>query len=264
MTLRLCLLLGFVLPGCVEPGIGADPRWGRSDAIRPKAEWMLLTPAFRILPLEISEASGLVFLGGNYFVHNDSGDRARVFRATRLDFADFEELPAPGAQAIDWEEITTYRGDLLVCDTGNNRGTRHDVMLYRFAYVDGDSKDGTPATRAPLQDSARGSGRLELRARYPVRYADGPHDVEAAFAIQDHLYLVTKDRGEGTWVLRFDELRDESALPAGAANVPVPVAMLDLDGEQVTAATYDERHEVVIVLAYSGISVYPEIGRAHV
>jgi len=249
--------------GCSERGVGADPRWGRPDAIRPRPEWVVLTPAFRILPPEIAETSGMVHLDGGYFVHNDSGDRPRLFRATRLDFSDAEELPAPGAQAIDWEEITTFEEDLLVCDTGDNRARRSEVTLYRYRYLAGAASpypSGSGAHRnadSGAAETPRHTGRLELRARYPVRYPDQPHDVEAAFTIDGRLHLVTKDRGEGTWVLRFDSLRDEAELPDDGANVPEKIGRLDLGGEQVTAAAYDPRHDAVILLTYSGISVYP-------
>lgn len=269
---QLCFL-AVLGTGCSERGIGADPRWGRPDAIRARPEWVVLTPAFRIAAPEIGETSGMVCLGGSYFVHNDSGDRPRLFRASRLDFSDVEELAAPGAQAIDWEEITTYRGDLLVCDTGDNRTRRSDVTLYRYRYVPGalSASSSESGSRRESVDSGglresgdsgptatqRIPGRLELRGRYPVRYPDAPHDVEAAFTIDDHLYLVTKDRGEGTWVMRFDSLRDANELSGNSANVPEKIGKLDLGGEQVTGAAYDPRHDAVLLLTYSGISVYP-------
>ncbi|MEZ4654338.1 MAG: hypothetical protein R3E12_12300 [Candidatus Eisenbacteria bacterium] len=240
------LLAGCALVAWTRPGTAADPGWGRSDASRPPADWMVLTPAFRIVPPDIAETSGIVRSGGAFFVHNDSGDTARLFRSRRLDFADAQDLPLAGAEAVDWEEITTYRGDLLICDTGDNGRTRHDVMLYRAAYVPGSG------------EHSASPGRLVLKERYPVRYQDGPHDVEAAFTLGDHVYLVTKDRGEGTWVLRFSELRDIAELPAGGANVPTPVGQLDLGGEQVTAGAHDPRHHVVYLLTYSGIAVYPD------
>lgn len=140
---------------------------------------------------------------------------------------------------MDWEEITTIDGDLLVCDIGDNGRSRNDLMLYRAHYE---------------------SGTLTLVARYPIAYPDASHDAEAAAVVDGHLHIVSKAREDRvTNVYRFEELIDEATLTPGRKNVPELVSQLDIgDGEQVTAGTYDPHTGTLILLTYSGILQYPK------
>ncbi len=235
-------------PPLVETVDLAD-RWGRSpaDSMPPRAPGAS-TPA-RLTEIKhrlIGENSGIAWLGGAFFVHNDSGDAATVYRSPALDFAAAEILPLPGARARDWEDITVLEGDLLVGDIGDNRRQRSDLMLYRARY------------RSAFE-TGRSQGRLELVAAYPVRYPDGPHDAEGLAVVDGLVHIITKNRGEGfTGVYRFDRLVDRADLRPGEANVPRKVGTLELrEDEQVTAADFDPRSRQFVILTYHRVLSWP-------
>lgn len=97
------------------------------------------------------------------WAHNDSGDKARLFRLG-LDGSDGGEVPVPDAKAVDWEDIAAFRWKgqpaLLVGDIGDNKARRKKITLY--------------AVRDP-----GAQGRVAaLLWQLDVRYPDGPRDAE--------------------------------------------------------------------------------------
>lgn len=97
------------------------------------------------------------------WAHNDSGDRARLFRVG-LDGGDGGVVEVPSAKAVDWEDIAAFRWRqqpaLLIGDTGDNYALRKAVTLY--------------AVRDPGASGDTASLLWSLRLRYP----DGPRDAE--------------------------------------------------------------------------------------
>jgi hypothetical protein len=204
-----------------------------------------LRPVARIGHERIGECSGIVHHDDAFWVHNDSGDEPVLYRSLDLAFDSVEVLPVPNAMAVDWEEIAIFEGDLLVCDIGDNYKERDVLTMYRVRYL-------------PAPDDST-QGQLELVATYPFGYPDGSHDAEACFTIDGKLHVVNKDRGEGTFVYRFDELRDASDLSPGEVNIPAVAGFLTLEtDEMVTAGAYDPESETIILLTYSAILSYPK------
>lgn len=198
-----------------------------------------LAPVTRLEHPLLNECSGLVWHDGAWWAHNDSGDGPFLFRSETLDFKQAARLAVPGAKAVDWEELTVFQGDLLVCDIGDNARRREDATLYRVKY------------EPPKEE---GDGTLKLVATYPVTWPDGPHDCEAAFTIDGKLHLVTKQRGEGfTGLYQFAELK------AGEVNTPALVAKLDVGASaMITAGTFDAASGNVMLLSYTRVYVYPK------
>lgn len=125
---------------------------------------------------DIDETSGLVVSRRHadvLWLHNDSGDSARVF-AVQPAGALLGIFTLPTVEAIDWEDIAVGPGPragrsyLYIADIGDNRRRRTEgVFLYRVPEP--------PLTASP-EDPARGHlGPLE---RFRLRYPDGPHDAE--------------------------------------------------------------------------------------
>ncbi|ROH93791.1 hypothetical protein ED208_04510 [Stagnimonas aquatica] len=115
---------------------------------------------------ELDELSGLSRLLATddwLWGHNDSGDRARLFRVG-FDGSDGGVVEVPGAKAVDWEDIAAFswrqQPALLIGDIGDNYALRRSVSLYAVA------DPGANGDRAPLLWS--------LQFRYP----DGPRDAE--------------------------------------------------------------------------------------
>jgi hypothetical protein len=130
---------------------------------------------------DIPEASGLAIsrrTPGVIWAHNDSGNAAVLFA-----------LDASGAvrgrvrlpiRTRDWEDVSAARcpsGDCLyIADIGDNSLARRSLQIYR---VPEPSPDDTQTARPEVFSAA---------------YADGPHNAEAAFVIDDDLFVITRDR----------------------------------------------------------------------
>jgi hypothetical protein len=256
MALRFPLWLSLLAPLALA-ACGGGRQADRPGAGIGGAPAGPLLPAARIAAEPIDECSGIVWLDGAYFMHNDSGDEPRIYRSPALDFTAPEILRLPGAEAIDWEDLTLYEGDLLIGDIGDNRHERDHLVLYRARYhppVIGERPpDGTAEEIAPA------AGRLELIAAYPFRYPDGRHNAEALATIDGVVHLITKaEEGQPTRLFAFDELREDAELPPGELNIPRLVASLDLGpGEQATAADYDSDGRTLVVLTYTHLLRFP-------
>ncbi len=135
---------------------------------------------------QLGEISGIVASQaspGIYFVHNDSGDKARFFaiNGSGNELATFE-LPK-GTGSVDWEDIALGPCPLGRCvylaDTGDNLKVRASSAIYR-APEPVELTDGTLPAEA-----------------LPFTYPDGPRDVEAMLVhpITGVITLVTKTLG---------------------------------------------------------------------
>jgi hypothetical protein len=208
----------------------------------------------------LGEMSGMVAASypGIFWVHNDSGDEARIF-AIRADgevvvpnvfgllFPDASTDDWPGyridnAWQYDWEDIALADGVLYLPDMGNNDNARRDLGVY--------------VVNEP-------NPRFVTKARalkfLPVRYPDQDEypagqwhfDCEAVFTQGGRLYFLTKHRQPGkalSWepgtklyrldtahtdrenVLKLVDRTDRVTLPTAADVSP--------DGSKLAVLTY--------------------------
>jgi len=194
---------------------------------------------------------------GVLWTHNDSGDGPYVY-ATDLRGRDRGFLLVPGAEAVDWEDMSlgpcpTRRGICLyLADTGDNLERRSRVTVYAVAEPDPSVGRGdtlrTTAAPAILQ----------------LRYPDGSHDVEAIYVSprDNALYLVSKGRTGRIRVYRVARVQ------WGKADAPVATAELvqTLDirpsaeaGRLVTGAAIRPDGLVVAVRTYEEIYLFTPI-----
>jgi hypothetical protein len=164
-----------------------------------------------------AELSGLARTAdGTFWAHNDSGDSARVFELA-ADGAFVREVPVPGAEAYDWEDMAIRGDTLYVGDIGDNLGQRTDISVYRF-------KPGEAAERITLQ------------------YPDRPHDAEALLVDPrtGELAIVTKDfRGvaEVYTAKASGTLRKVAELPLGLGQA-VTAGDVSADGTTIALRSY--------------------------
>src|SRR5258707_12665696 len=128
---------------------------------------------------------------GVLWTHNDSGGGPYLY-ATDLRGTDRGALLVPGAQAIDWEDMSlgpcpvAFRPKPSACvylaDSGDNMEFRPFVTIYAVP-------EPPPPERA--NDT---SGMTRAPAVLRLRYPDGSHDVEAVYVSprDTALYLVSK------------------------------------------------------------------------
>jgi len=187
----------------------------------------------------IAEMSGIVAsrtYPGLFWVHNDSGDKARFF-AIRADGHCVAEIKVKNAENVDWEDIALDNGTLYLTDLGNNHNQRKDLCVYKL----------------PEPDPRKGDQKVEAE-KIPVAYPDQDafppvgewrFDCEAAFVYQGKLHILTKHRLPG---MRF--------FPADSTNLyRLDSNLVKLDsrsvlGGWVTAADLSPDSQTLAVLCH--------------
>lgn len=187
----------------------------------------------------INESSGLVKsrrLNGVFWTHNDSGDRPRIFAVTR-EGRSIGLVEVLNARNVDWEDIAIDDvGFLYLCDIGNNRNRRTDLVVYRVPEVD--PKRIRTATVA---------------ARFPFRYPGlRSPDAEACFFANGAIYILTKEHGaDETFLYRLDLSRPERD------QIVTFVGKTEIDG-RVTAADLSPDGARLAVLTYTSIHLFQQ------
>lgn len=177
---------------------GGTPEDGGSDASAEAGPPACPTfgagvPTGKVVKAAITEASGIVEsrkTAGVFFVHNDSGDSARVF-AIGEDGKDLGTYVFGGAGAVDWEDIALGPGPkagenyLYAGDIGDNPSTRPDVKIYRVA------EPKVDPTAAPTTITLSGVETFTLK------YPDGAHNAETLLVdpLTSDLFIVVKADG---------------------------------------------------------------------
>jgi hypothetical protein len=213
-----------------------------------------VTDAGTLTSSATTELSGIAASRANpgvWWVHNDSGDSARVFAISDTGSV-LATVELDGAPAPDWEDIAVGPSDdgvagsatVYVGDIGDNGRSRSSIAVYRFA--------------EPEVDATTPDATIDVPAdRLTLTYPDGPHDAEALLVDPGtgDLVIVTKD-----WTLRghSNVYRAPAGLAAGSSTVLELVAELELPvGTLVTAADVSPDASVVALRSYGGIALYP-------
>ncbi len=190
--------------------------------------------AGRIATPAVTELSGLVLSRsqpGVLWTHNDSGDRPRVF-AVRPDGSLLADVTVIGAAALDWEDIATSRGSVLLADIGDNLAQRKSVDVYRV-----------PEPRlgaAPVSATAPAFRRR-------LRYAAGPRDAEALLVDPSDGALVIVEKRfagrAGVYVATAGSstLRRRGGLSLGVGEA-VTAGDVSGDGRTIALRTYDRAY----------------------
>jgi hypothetical protein len=201
--------------------------------------------------VEISGIAAARSTPGMWWVHNDSGDTARVF-AIDDNGVVRSTLTLAGTTAIDFEDLAVGEGPaagtnyLYVADIGDNAAARSEVVVHRM--VEPTITAGSPATGTI-------SGVETVRLRYP----DGAHDAEA-FAvdpISHSLVIITKSLAGGAQ----PAYRVGTNLAAGSTTTMERVATVTTSaglGGAITGADISRDGLQLAIRTYGGVRV---IGR---
>jgi hypothetical protein len=145
---------------------------------------------------QIVEASGLAVSrmhDGVLWVHNDSGDGARVFAIDR-EGVTLAEIDFPGTLALDWEDMAIGPGPepgvdyLYFGDIGDNGEIRATISVYRVAEP----------------DPADGDATIDDVTAIVLDYPDGSHNAETLLVDPEtaDILVVTKERSGESGVFR--------------------------------------------------------------
>ena len=176
--LAAALLVGQALEGAVSIGPGVE---------------VAKFPAF------LDEISGLAESRSNagvFWVHNDSGDRPRVYAVSRSG-AWLGTYTLAGAKAVDWEDMaigpaTDGQSYLYLADIGDNAGRRSSIRVYRV------NEPVVDANQSPIVET------LSSVTSYEFVYDDGPRDAEGFMVdpLTNDFYVVSKREAEGNHLYR--------------------------------------------------------------
>jgi hypothetical protein len=198
----------------------------------------------------VTEASGLVesrLTPGVLWIHNDSGDSARIFAVDPTALVARATYTFPGVTARDWEDIAIGPGPeagasyLYVGDIGDNGETRSGVQVYRV--------------REPASPS--GAGSFSGIERFDLVYPDRPHNAETLLVDPrtGDLFIVVKDGSGVSPVFRAAAplatgvtitLEEVAVLRFGEGMLPGDTTTTGGDispsGDEILVRTYDSAY----------------------
>ena len=231
---------------------GPSPREDKPSELRCPAFGQGVSLGVARVP-GLIEASGLAASRRQphvLWVHNDSGDRPRVFAMSEQGQY-LGTVVLRGAEAVDWEDIGldlgAERDALLVADTGDNNEQRATVTIYRFPeplVSDLDPRQVVETTAAAVT----------------VKYPDRPHDAEAIFSdpLTGDIVIITKERAGPSLVFTLPRRVFDFGQETAAAT---QVAAFDIEGvlpgaRLATAADISPDGLRLLVRTYTGAHLW--------
>ena len=212
-------------------------------------ERLVLRQGGTVASAELNEISGVVesrSRTGVLWVHNDSGDTARIF-AIGLNGRTLGIFSLAGIQARDWEDIAAGPGpggsSLYVSDIGDNDEERQTVTVLRLREPAVDPQTSSPVTST-----------ITIVDELTLRYPGGPHNAEALIVDprSGELVIVTKEPDGRALVFRAP-----AGLADGSETLLRRVALLSLGfGTLVTGADVTRSGSVVTLRTYGSVLLY--------
>jgi hypothetical protein len=185
-----------------------------------------------------------------WWVHNDSGDSARVFALDRTG-AVRGTYAFDGIRAIDWEDIAVVAGTtpgsgvIYAADIGDNAANRAEVELYRVT-------EPAVALTGPAA-----TAELPAVETLHLTYPDGAHDAEALIVdpVFGDIVIIAKSLSGG----KVNVYQAPAHLAPGSTTALTTVGRLALGtglGNAVTAADVTADGSAVAVRTYGRVLVY--------
>jgi hypothetical protein len=227
----------------------------KSHSSPPAASYGEARQIGTITTSSLAEISGMApsrTARGLWWVHNDSGDKARIYLIDERGKL-HGRFTVTGARNRDWEDMAGFvdgnkKPMLYLADFGDNSRKRDDLTIYRVK---------EPALPKNGSKSLR-DGATEAAEAFPFRYPDGRHDAEALFVDQKNgrPYIITKSMSSAGGVYRFPlplrpkekvtlEKVSGEAVDQIAKLLMVTGAAVSPDGSRVVIRTYFGAHEMM-------------------
>lgn len=135
----------------------------------------------------MSESSGLVYVNGELFTHNDSGGEPVLYSIDSQTGAVIREVFIQNATNVDWEDLAVDDNFIYIGDIGNNNGDRKDLRVYKVALAD------------IAQSDTVTSQFIEFGYSDQVDFTPNPlnnYDAEGMIELMGTLYIFTKNRAD--------------------------------------------------------------------
>lgn len=199
---------------------------------------------------QLAEASGVVESRKTkdvLWIHNDSGDTARIFAVGR-NGDDFGVYSFLGANATDWEDIAMGPGPvngesyIYIGDIGDNAMARSNIKIHRVV--------------EPVVDTSGGPNTVLISTfeTFTLVYADGAHNAETLMVDPQNgdVYIVTKEASGKSQIFR-------AAAPLSNANTitmtevgKVDFSQAPLSGNLTTGGDISAQGNLIVVRTYPG------------
>ncbi|MDX5345636.1 MAG: hypothetical protein LPK19_00170, partial [Hymenobacteraceae bacterium] len=138
------------------------------------------------LPPQVSESSGLALADtpGTFWTHNDAGGGPDLYKIDTKGNL-LQTLRVPKADNVDWEDLAQdSSGNLYIGDVGNNHCRRQNLCIYKFNPLTAEEPEQIRYSYPDQPD-------------YKLSEDQFNFDCEAMFWHENHIYLISKDRGKG-------------------------------------------------------------------
>ena len=183
----------------------------------------------------LNETSGLIYVDGYIWTHNDGGDEPALYKIDTKSGKVTQKLLISNAKNVDWEDITQDEKYIYIGDFGNNYGMRTNLTIYKIKRSALSGKNS--ATEAEI-----------ITFVYPEqtdfkRSNTHNFDCEGFFALNGELHLFTKNRGDG--------MTQHYTLPTSAGNHKAQLQMTFNTKGQITAADISPDGKTVILTGYT-------------
>lgn len=139
-----------------------------------------------VLPECLNEVSGLEFLNDSTLIGiNDGGNAAEVY-LLNLQGERTKTVRIVNATNVDWEALARDEDYLYIGDIGNNLNKRRDLVVYKVALDDVQTRNEVNAARIEL--------RYKEQISFPPKESELKFDAEGLAYANQTLWLFTKNR----------------------------------------------------------------------
>ena len=178
------------------------------------------------LPDILEETSGLAIINDTLWTLNDSGNEAALYAiSTNGALLDKRDTTKTN---IDWEDMTTVNGNMLVADMGNNFGTRKNLYLLEI-----DLSNGGATTTDSIPFNYPEQDNFDFQQ-------DTHFDAEGIVVIENKIVVFTKNRSTLTSEVYVISPSGGPATKMGSLAV----------GSLITAADYHQENKTLVLTGY--------------
>ena len=185
------------------------------------------------LDQNVKESSGLLYIDGKLFTHNDSTGKAEIYEIDSYGRVE-RTIKINGATNIDWEAITQDNNYIYIADTGNNKGDRKDLKIYKIDKSDFMSNNSVDSKTIEIKYSDQDN--------FDYKDFSTPYDAEAIISYKDKLYIFSKN-----WKNEVTKVYSVSKEPGSYIIDDVTSYGYDF---LVTDATYHVKADKIILVGY--------------
>ena len=188
-----------------------------------------------VLPSEVEETSGLIFLNGKIITHNDSGDDPNLYEIDTISGTISRIINITNATHIDWEDISQDNTYIYIADIGNNNGDRDNLIIYKILKSDFISSTSVTAEQITFS--------YEDQTDFTSQPNNSNFDAEAIAVYQENIFIFSKN-----WV---DFKTNAYVIPTATGNYSAEkVSSYDSQG-LITGVSYNASTDGFLFCGYN-------------